>query len=168
MGITIRLIVALGTLLAVVAGACGGSSGSKTGSGVGSVNAVDTGAFGSILAGANGRAIYILSSDQPNKSSCTGTCAEDWPPLTVAGKPKAGAGVNGKSLSTLTRADGTKQVTFAGQPLYYFASDKQPGDINGQGLTAYGGNWYVLSPSGEAIKAPRPDWIPPGIWEMGP
>ena len=54
-------------------------------------------------------------------------------------------------LGTITRADGTTQVTYKGHPLYYFVKDKDDGDAYGEGSTAFGAGWYVLSPSGNKV-----------------
>ena len=59
--------------------------------------------------------------------------------------------MNASLLGTTTRKDGTTEVTYAGHPLYYFIADKQPGQVTGQGIDAFGGPWYVVSPSGAQI-----------------
>ncbi|HEX7471677.1 MAG TPA: hypothetical protein VF323_01235 [Candidatus Limnocylindrales bacterium] len=101
---------------------------------------------GVYLTGANGMTLYILTKDGPNQSSCAGTCATNWPPLTVpaGGSAQAGSGVTG-TFATLSRADGTTQVTHNGMPLYYFLGDSKAGDTNGQGT---GGVWFVATPAG--------------------
>jgi predicted lipoprotein with Yx(FWY)xxD motif len=87
----------------------------------------------------------------PGSSACNGDCAGSWPPLTVAaaGDVTAGAGVTG-TLGTITRTDGTLQVTLGGKPLYYFAGDAAAGDTKGQGLNNV---WYLASPAGEPAGA---------------
>jgi hypothetical protein len=57
--------------------------------------------------------------------------------------------VDNSKVGTITRSDGTTQVTYNGHPLYYFSGDKAPGDTNGQGV---GGNWFTISPSGDLIQ----------------
>jgi predicted lipoprotein with Yx(FWY)xxD motif len=54
-------------------------------------------------------------------------------------------------ISTVTRADGTKQVTYNGHPLYFFTQDKDAGDAYGQGVKAFGADWYVMAPSGQKV-----------------
>ncbi len=73
--------------------------------------------------------LYTHAGDGPNASTCTGACATAPPPLTVAAgrQPTAGAGVTGK-LGTLTRADGTTQVTCGGLPLYDWQGNPKPDD----------------------------------------
>jgi predicted lipoprotein with Yx(FWY)xxD motif len=85
-------------------------------------------------------------------STCKGECAKFWPPLRVSGKPTAGSAVSAAKLATIRRSDGTRQVTYNGHPLYTFAQDTRPGQTNGQGLTAFGARWFVLSPSGSQIS----------------
>jgi predicted lipoprotein with Yx(FWY)xxD motif len=100
-----------------------------------------------LVAGASGRTLYLLTSDGKNKSTCTGACAQAWPPLLVSGKPTAGKGVSKSKLGEIIRGK-SHQVTYAGHPLYEFAQDSGPGQSNGEGA----GGFYVVSPSGKAIK----------------
>ncbi len=106
--------------------------------------------YGNILTDSKGMTLYMFVPDKPNESTCYGSCAQAWPPLILeSGQPTAGAGVNAK-LGLTTRKDGSKQVTVNGMPLYYFAGDKKPGDVNGQGLNKV---WWVLSASGQPIRS---------------
>ncbi|MFE2530799.1 hypothetical protein [Streptomyces sp. NPDC059371] len=107
--------------------------------------------LGKILVNSKGHTLYLFQSDKTNKSTCNGDCAKAWPPLKAHGKPTAGGGVNSKLLSTITRSDGSKQVTYKGHPLYTFADDTKAGQTNGQGLDAFGAKWYVLGTDGKAI-----------------
>ena len=84
-------------------------------------------------------------------STCTGACAQAWPPVTTSGAPKAKGGVKASLLSTTKRSDGSSQVTYAGHPLYYFVGDQSATDIRGEGLKNFGAGWYVLSPAGQKI-----------------
>ena len=83
-------------------------------------------------------------------STCSGACATQWPPVISKGKPSAGTGVTASMLSTTTRSDGSKQVTYNGHPLYTYIGDQSAGDVNGQGLNFFGGEWYVVTPAGNA------------------
>jgi len=78
-----------------------------------------------------------------------GACASAWPPFVVTDAANAGAGVDASKLSTTTRADGAKQVVYAGRPLYRFSGDASAGTLNGERRRAFGGVWHVLSPAGE-------------------
>ena len=92
--------------------------------------------MGKFLTGEDGKTLYTFKKDTtPGKSACTGDCATNWPPFTVSGSDtvKPGDGVTG-TLATISRPDGTMQVTYNGAPLYYFAADKAAGDTNGQGV----------------------------------
>jgi hypothetical protein len=74
-----------------------------------------------------------------------------WPVDHTSGAPKAGSGVTASLLGSIKRSDGSTQVTFNKHPLYYFARDTGPGQQNGQGIDAFGAEWYVLSPAGKAV-----------------
>jgi predicted lipoprotein with Yx(FWY)xxD motif len=99
-------------------------------------------------------ALYTHAGDSATSSTCTGGCASAWPPLATTGQPKAGSGVTGQ-LGTLTRADGTVQVTYGGLPLYYWQGDTKAGDVTGNGVAGFslakvGGAGSVPSASGAA------------------
>jgi predicted lipoprotein with Yx(FWY)xxD motif len=106
--------------------------------------------LGTVVVDQTGRTVYYFEKDTANsgKSACTGGCASIWPAVTVSGTPTA-TGVTGK-LGTITRADGTKQITLGGHPLYMYSGDSKAGDVAGQGVM---GIWFVVSPSGEEITA---------------
>ena len=63
----------------------------------------------------------------------------------------AGGAVSASKLGTTTRSDGTKQITYNGHPLYFFVKDGDAGDAYGEGVKAFGADWYVLAPSGNKI-----------------
>ena len=111
--------------------------------------------LGSILVTSKGRTLYLFKADVGTQSACSGTCVTKWPPLLATGKPTAGAGLTASTLATITRSDGTRQVTYNGHPLYLFVKDHKPGDVKGQGVTAFGAAWFALSPSGSQISATR-------------
>ncbi len=106
--------------------------------------AVGKTSLGSVLVDGTGMTLYVFAKDTANdgKSACYGQCATNWPPATVTGAPAKPAGANG-TLATITRDDGTLQVTYNGMPLYRFAPDKAPGDTKGDGV---GGVWSVAKP----------------------
>jgi predicted lipoprotein with Yx(FWY)xxD motif len=100
--------------------------------------------LGAFVVGADGFTLYTFTNDTEGVSNCADECAEVWPPLTVMNAELdlvAGEGVTG-TLGTITRDDGSFQVTLDGKPLYYFAGDLQAGEANGQGL---GDVWFVAS-----------------------
>ena len=124
--------------------------------GLGDVNVSETTDFGPVLVNDEGFSLYLFMQDTQNSgtSTCTDAdgCATEWPPLVTDGDPVAGEGVDETLLGTITRDDGTVQVTYNGWPLYLFLDDTAPGDTNGQGLDEFGGLWYLVSPSGESIQ----------------
>src|SRR4030095_14781703 len=100
----------------------------------------------------SGRSVYLLEKDQPNQSACSGACVAAWPVDQSSGTPKAGSGVKGSLLGTITRSDTTTQCTYTPHPRYYYAGDSQPGQHNGQGLNAFGAAWFVVAPAGGAVS----------------
>jgi predicted lipoprotein with Yx(FWY)xxD motif len=110
-----------------------------------------SGPHGTYLTGAGGRALYLWVADTKGKSNCSGQCAKFWPPLTTKGKPVASGSAKASQLGTIKRSDGTTQVTYKGQPLYYFLEDKTKGSFKGQGSDAFGADWWLVAPSGAAI-----------------
>jgi predicted lipoprotein with Yx(FWY)xxD motif len=137
------------------AGAASGSSAAGASSTSSTVD-VHTNNGTSVLTDSTGRALYLFGSDTSTKSTCSGACATAWPPLTAKGAPTAGPGAKAADLATITRPGGTKQVTYAGHPLYYFAGDNAPGQTNGEASTAFGAPWYLLTPSGQQITSLTP------------
>jgi predicted lipoprotein with Yx(FWY)xxD motif len=113
--------------------------------------------LGRILVDAQGRTLYLFEKDKGAKSTCFGACASAWPPLTTTGNPKAGTGAMGSLIATIARPDGTREVTYKNQPLYYYVGDQAAGDTNGEGLDAFGGGWDVLSPVGTKIEGDGSD-----------
>jgi predicted lipoprotein with Yx(FWY)xxD motif len=129
------------------------ASTAASGGGVATVAVAHNGALGSILvAGPKQRTVYLFAADKGPSSTCSGACAEVWPPVTTTGAPKAAAGASAAALGTITRSDGTKQVTYKGHPLYYYVGDPNSGDTSGQGINSFGAPWYVLTPSGSTVK----------------
>jgi len=107
------------------------------------------GALGTFLADGDGRTLYLFTVDEPGVSNCDEACLQAWPPLLTDGAPTAAGGVVGTLLGTLDRGDGTMQVTYDGWPLYFFAADAAPGDVNGQGVNDV---WFVVAPDGSMIS----------------
>lgn len=116
---------------------------------------VAEGDLGDILVDGEGRTLYVFSKDEPDTSTCVDDCAENWPPLEAPDELVAGEGTDEELLGTITRDDGTSQVTYASMPLYLYAGDAAPGETNGQGV---GDVWYVVGPDGAAIM-PTPSSI---------
>jgi predicted lipoprotein with Yx(FWY)xxD motif len=108
--------------------------------------------LGTVLAaGPKKLTVYLFEADRGAASACSGACAAVWPPVTTSGSPQSSASAVASDLGTITRSDGSRQVTYKGHPLYYFAKDKDAGDAYGQGLKSFGADWYVLAPSGNKV-----------------
>jgi predicted lipoprotein with Yx(FWY)xxD motif len=103
------------------------------------------------LVGAGGKTVYLFEADKDGKPTCTGPCAQLWPPLTVSAAPAVTGGLDKTLLGTVKRPDGSTQVTYGGHPLYYYSGDSGPGSALGEGLKAFGGEWYVVSAKGAKI-----------------
>jgi predicted lipoprotein with Yx(FWY)xxD motif len=146
----IRLLLPLALLATVGVGAAMAASTSMRSSG-GTVNAVNSAKYGMVLASSSGTTLYRYTLDKKGVSMCSGACAKFWPPLLMKGnaKPTVGAGVSAGLLGTIKRSNGVAQVSYAGFPLYFYAGDRKPGDVKGQGFE---GNWYVVNTTGALVK----------------
>ena len=128
------------------------TSNTSNGSGAASTLSTKTSSLGTFLVDAKGRTLYLWNADKGSMSTCTGACAQAWPPLTTTGTPKASGAVKSSLLGTTKRSDGSREVTYAGHPLYTFAGDTQPGQTTGEGSNGFGAPWWVVSPAGKALK----------------
>lgn len=110
--------------------------------------------FGDIVVDGAGMTLYVFDKDtaSPSKSNCDGECEAKWPVLKAGSAAPKLEGIDANLVGTVTRTDGSKQVTLAGLPLYYFANDAKPGDTNGQ---AVGGVWWVVGADGKKITAEK-------------
>lgn len=156
---------AIGVVLAACGSGSGGSGGAAspatpssaaTGSSApsgaaGTTVTVRTTSLGKVLADGQGRTLYLLTADKGTTSSCTGGCVAVWPPATTSGAPVAGPGVTAGLLGTTTRPGGGREVTYNAHPLYRYSGDSAAGDVTGEGITSFGGTWYVLSPAGSVV-----------------
>jgi len=116
---------------------------------------VATTRLGKVLVDSRGRTLYLFTKDSGTKSTCSGACATAWPPLRATGKPTDSGEAKGSLVGTTTRSDGKPQVTYNGHPLYRFVKDTKSGDTNGEGLTAFGGSWFAVSPTGKRIAGQK-------------
>jgi predicted lipoprotein with Yx(FWY)xxD motif len=142
-------------LVVLAMAGCGGSDNTTatvkpTGGSSATVSVANTG-LGKALVDSQGTTLYLFEQDTGTKSTCSGGCATQWPPLRASGKPTVGGGLKASLIGTTPRSDGKPQVTYDGHPLYTYVGDNQSGDTNGQGINAFGALWYVLSPNGAAI-----------------
>jgi predicted lipoprotein with Yx(FWY)xxD motif len=109
------------------------------------------GANGTYLTGTSGRALYLWMADTGGRSNCSGQCAKFWPPVVTKTAASVSGSASGADIGTVTRADGSKQVTYKGHPLYYFLEDTSAGSVKGQGSNNFGAKWWLVTPSGVAI-----------------
>jgi predicted lipoprotein with Yx(FWY)xxD motif len=162
-----RWLAAAGLAAATVAlAACGSTAASGTsGSGGGStakpavasgpgIKTVST-SKGTVLTNAKGHTLYWFAIDTSTKSNCNGTCATFWPPVPAGEKVASGVTLSG-TFGSITRSDGSKQLTYDGHPLYTFKQDTAAGQINGNGINTSGGLWWAITPSGSKLAASKP------------
>ena len=157
---------------AVTVAACGSSSsgtaaGSSSSAPAGTspaaavtVSAKSVPGVGTVLVNAQGQTLYLLTSEKGGKVTCTASngCTQAWPETTLARgmtAATAGSGVQSALLGTVTDAGGKLEVTYNHWPLYTFSGDSGPGVAKGQGLTSFGGTWYVLNTSGNPVTSIR-------------
>ena len=164
--ITFLASAAVLPLAALAVAACGGSGSGATAATPPSTStsspkaartqtarvAVAHSSLGRILVDSTGRTLYLFKADSGRTSACSGACAVAWPPLRTGGTPTAGMGVTASKLGTISRSDGNRQVTYNGHPLYLFIKDHKPGNVHGQGVTAFGAAWFAVSPAGNEIS----------------
>jgi len=152
-------VAAAVVLLAGCAPQGGGTSteASATDEDAGAAVTVETGETdaGTSLVGPDGLTLYIFTNDTDGTSTCNEGCVGTWPPFVVdtAATFEAGDDVTGE-LGMTERDDGTTQVTYDGMPLYYYASDAEPGDAAGEGIEDV---WFVASPEGQTGAEPSDD-----------
>ena len=96
---------------------------------------------GPFLVDGAGMTLYVFKKDQPGQSACAGDCLARWP--VYLGLGEAAPALKTADLGTITRPDGKRQTTYKGMPLYYFAGDKAPGDVKGQGIKEL---WFAAVP----------------------
>jgi predicted lipoprotein with Yx(FWY)xxD motif len=145
---TILAVAAVGLLAVGVSGALAATHSASAGVKVG----VARTNLGRVLVDSRGHTLYLFEKDKSGKSSCAGQCAGFWPPLITSGKPIAIAGAKASLLGTTKRADGRLQVTYNHHPVYMFVKDTRKGQTTGEGVEAFGAEWYALSPAGAKVE----------------
>jgi predicted lipoprotein with Yx(FWY)xxD motif len=111
---------------------------------------------GTVLVNGQGQALYLLTSEKGGKITCTPAngCTQAWPETVLpsgATAARAGSGVKASLLGAVKDSSGGLEVTYNHWPLYTFAGDSGPGVVKGQGLTSFGGTWYVLNAAGSPV-----------------
>jgi predicted lipoprotein with Yx(FWY)xxD motif len=133
------------------AGASSPSSGASSSGGT--VITTAKSSAGTFLTNGSGRAVYLWVKDTGDMSNCNGACAGAWPPVTTTATATASGSAKASDIGTITRSDGTKQVTYDGHPLYYFSGDSGPGTASGQGSDGFGAKWWLVAPTGSDVTA---------------
>ena len=153
------LAVAGAAVVAMSASACSSSSSGGTGTpsgnpahasgpaGPGAALKIAMIGGAAVVTNAQGFTLYSFAPDTASTSKCNGACAQIWPPVT--GPATAGQAVTGQ-LGVITRADGSRQATYDGHPLYTYTADTAPGQANGNGINVNGGVWHEVTASGAA------------------
>ena len=123
----------------------GGGSGGAMMASTNMLMAKKTSDMGTVVTDAEGMTLYRYDKDKASMSMCTGGCAKTWMPVMPEKGSVRAMGLEQSKISTVTRADGTKQLTLAGWPLYRYMGDTEAGDMNGQGK---GDAWSAITPRG--------------------
>jgi predicted lipoprotein with Yx(FWY)xxD motif len=155
----IRMLTGVTLAGATLLAACGGGGGStpaaspagpatKTRSAPAATVAVRSTSLGDVLVDAQGRTLYGFVNDTNGTSTCTGACAQNWPPLHVGATWTTGSGVDRANFHVVGTG-ASMQLASAKWPLYTFAGDQRPGDVNGQGVERF----YAVAPDGSLIKS---------------
>ncbi|WP_438448358.1 plastocyanin/azurin family copper-binding protein [Gorillibacterium sp. sgz5001074] len=112
----------------------------------------DKAGTGTFLTDENGMALYLFKKDLADLNSCQGTCLQNWP-VFFSEKLKVPAQLSKSDFGVLVRADGTKQTTFRGWPLYYYVKDLHPGDTSGQAVNNV---WYLVNGDTLSLEGSKP------------
>ena len=140
---------ALLTLSACGSGSSGsGSTATQQGGGAAATSGISVAStsLGKVLVDGQGMTLYVLSADSVGTSTCSTQCLQFWPAATPGGTQKVTA-----ATGHTTTPDGTAIATVGGHPVYAFSLDHKPGDVNGQGISEFGGTWYAASPTGTPV-----------------
>jgi predicted lipoprotein with Yx(FWY)xxD motif len=146
-GTALILIIAAALSLAGLGTGLASGSGSRGAT----VSTAKTG-LGKVIVNLQGRTLYLFEKDKRGKSACSGACASYWPPLITHGRPIAVNGAKQSLLRTIKRANGARQVAYAGHPLYTFLLDTRRGQTKGEGSKLFGAGWDALTPAGKKIE----------------
>jgi predicted lipoprotein with Yx(FWY)xxD motif len=116
------------------------------------LNATTVGQLGPVVTDGTGLTLYRFDHDtnMPSTSNCVGACVASWPPFLAFSDEVRLKGIDKAVVGTVTRQDGTKQVTISGWPVYHYAKDSTPGQAGGQGVQ---GTWFAVTPQGKKATA---------------
>jgi predicted lipoprotein with Yx(FWY)xxD motif len=102
-------------------------------------------ALGTIVVDQEGFTLYAFFNDTDGESTCTGDCLANWPAAVVEGGDLNVGDLDPALFSTVENPEAGTMLKMGDWPLYRFAGDAAPGDLNGQGV---GEVWYVVGPTG--------------------
>ena len=143
----------------VVLAACGSSTASNSGGTSGGGSTASSSSTGGaattsskVVTNSAGFTVYWFALDTPKKSNCNGTCVAFWPPVPASAHLTNMSSLTG-TFGSITRSDGSKQLTYMGHPLYTFKQDTAPGQHNGNGKNLSGGKWWAMTPSGAKLAS---------------
>jgi predicted lipoprotein with Yx(FWY)xxD motif len=151
-------LVVLGAVLLAACGGSSGSSGSDVSSGSGgptvTIRAASVRGAGTVLVNEHGYALYMFAPDDQREVTCTGYCAQTWPPVKLPANATlvAGPGVKSSLLGSDVDPAGGRVVTYDGWPLYGYTADIQAGQDTGQAIDLDGGYWYLMRPTGKPLE----------------
>ena len=153
-------LVILGALTVAACGSAGGATAATrtTPSGHQATVTIAARSLGRTLVDAQGPTLYLFEADSGSQRACSGACAVAWPRLLTRGTPGVGKGVRASLITTIRRPNGAQQVSYNGHALYLFADDHKPGEVNGQGVIAFGAPQYVVSKAGVKPEAAGEPW----------
>lgn len=153
MRMRVLLVVVLGTF-ALALPAAEATMASSTAGSAGPTLTLRGSQYGRVLFDGSTRALYAFTRDPRGRSACYGACAAAWPPYIVSGRLTAGRGTSRSLFGTTRRRDGTRQLTYAGRPLYYYVADPV-GRVLCQNVVEFGGLWLVVRGNGKLVRLPR-------------
>ncbi|HEX2174573.1 MAG TPA: hypothetical protein VHG70_01575 [Nocardioidaceae bacterium] len=105
-------------------------------------------AYGPMLFDRSGQAIYLFAKERASRPKCYGGCADAWPPVLTTGPPQGSGAIREQLLGTTRRKDGSRQVTYDGHPLYFYAHEGK-NEVLCHNVSEFGRLWLVVTPSGE-------------------
>lgn len=111
----------------------------------------DAPGLGRFIVDGSGRTLYAFSNDTATDATCYDSCADTFLPVLTTSTPAGGIGINVAAAGTVSRRDGDLQASYGGHPLYYYAGDTTPGQVNGHNLDLFGGQWYLVTPDGDRV-----------------
>lgn len=138
----------VGMLVVAALGLAACSNGSSA-----KVSVAHSSKLGAAVLTVSGQAVYVHLTSSGAVAPCTVACLSVWPAVDASAVPPATSGVHASLLSTMELAGGTRILTYAGRPLYYFGRDTAA-HVRGEGLSSFGGSWYAVAPSGKPIIGP--------------